>query len=336
MDVSVVVPLHNEGESVAELVNRICKAFAQPALSNRACELILIDDGSTDQTFQLAQQTAGSYPQHAIRILSLRRNYGQTAAMQAGFEMAEGDIVVSLDGDLQNDPKDIPRLIEILETRDLDILCGRRINRQDHWWSRKLPSWIANRLIGLATGVRISDYGCSLKVYRAEVLHQLRLIGEMHRFIPVWFSKVTSVNRIGEADVNHFPRKHGKTHYGLSRTFRVVLDLVAVLFFARFRNRPGHFFGMIGLALFALGAVMLGVSFIDKFWVGKDIGGRPLLIIGSFAFFSGLQMVCLGIIAEMLARIQTQTPQAIRPAILREYDNQNHTAASTIKFRKRA
>jgi glycosyltransferase involved in cell wall biosynthesis len=338
MDISVVVPVHNESGSIQELIETICSTFDQPTLAIRACELILIDDGSTDETFQLAQQIAASKPRHAIRIISLRRNNGQTAAMQTGFEMAEGEIVVSLDGDLQNDPGDIPRLIEELEARDLDILCGRRKNRQDKWWTRKLPSWIANRLIGWATGIRISDYGCSLKVYRAEVLHQLRLIGEMHRFIPVWFSKVTSVNRIGEADVNHFPRRHGQTHYGLSRTFRVLLDLVSVLFFARFRNRPGHFFGMIGLALFALGALMLGISFIDKFLLGNDIGARPLLIVGSFSFFSGLQMICLGIIAEMLARTHVQSSQSVTSAILREYDNRCSSApanrTSAIKYRK--
>jgi glycosyltransferase involved in cell wall biosynthesis len=336
MDVSVVVPLHNESGSVNELVEKICQAFAHPYLAKRECELILIDDGSTDQTYPLAIIAADRNAENVIRLMSLRRNYGQTAAMQAGFEMAAGEIVVSLDGDLQNDPSEIPRLVEMLETQDLDILCGRRKHRQDKWWTRKLPSWIANRLIGWVTGIHISDYGCSLKIYRAEVLHQLCLIGEMHRFIPVWFSRVTSVNRIGEADVNHFPRRYDRTHYGLSRTFRVLLDLVSVLFFARFRDRPGHFFGMIGFGLFGLGAGMLGISFVDKFFIGNDIGGRPLLIIGAVSFFSGLQMVCTGIVAEMLTRIRLQNSSLMKPAILRDHCNQPAEPATILKTRWRA
>jgi glycosyltransferase involved in cell wall biosynthesis len=319
--VSVVVPIHNESQSVATLIERICSAFQSPTLESKTCELILVDDGSTDNTFQRAQEAAAQFF-HSIRIISFRRNHGQTAAMQAGFEAATGEILVSLDGDLQNDPADIPRMVEYFEKHDLDLLCGRRRNRQDPFLSRKLPSWIANKIIGFFTGISISDYGCSLKAYRASILHQVELIGEMHRFVPAWISKITSPNRIGEIDVNHFPRTHGKTHYGISRTVRVMLDLMSVIFYTRIRNRPGHFFGTIGLAMIACGFMMLAIVSVDKFVGGQDVGSRPLLIIGALAFFSGIQMVSTGIVAELLSRIYIQTPKASQPSVLREYCNQ--------------
>jgi len=321
MDVSVVVPLHNECESVCELIGQILRAFDSESLREKRCELILVDDGSSDCTFSVVMQTASAETRHDIRAISLRRNFGQTAAMQVGFEASLGRVIVSLDGDLQNDPADIPRMVQVLETADVDIVCGRRVNRQDKFWSRRLPSWIANRLIGWATGIKVSDYGCSLKAYRADVLHQIRLVGEMHRFIPAWFAKVTSPSRIREIDVSHYPRVHGKTHYGISRTFRVLMDLLSVVFFARYKNRPGHFFGMIGMVMFAFGTVMLMATSFDKYVLGNQIGGRPILLIGAFSFFSGIQVVCLGIVTEMLTRIYGQTPGSIRPSILHEFSN---------------
>lgn len=321
MDLSVVVPLHNECETVPELVGQICNAFESELLRNKRCELILVDDGSSDSTFHIARQTAAAETEHTIRVISLRRNFGQTAAMQVGFDASQGWVIVSLDGDMQNNPADIPRMVHLLETDDLDMVCGRRANRKDKFWSRRLPSWIANRLIRWATGIKVSDYGCSLKAYRAEVLHQVRLIGEMHRFIPAWFVKVTSPNRIKEVDVTHFPRVHGKTHYGISRTFRVLMDLLTVVFFARYKNRPGHFFGMIGIVMMAFGTLMLTATFLDKYVAGNTIGGRPMLLIGTFSFFSGIHVVCLGIVSEMLTRIYGQTAASARPSIFREFSN---------------
>ncbi|MCY3010382.1 MAG: glycosyltransferase family 2 protein [Planctomycetota bacterium] len=334
MDVSVVVPLHNECETVSELIGQICKAFESDLLRNKRCELILVDDGSSDSTFNVAKQIASAETEHVIRAISLRRNFGQTAAMQVGFQASQGWIIVSLDGDMQNDPSDIPRMIRLLEADDLDLVCGRRVNRKDKLWSRRLPSWIANRLIGWATGIKVSDYGCSLKVYRAEVLHQIRLIGEMHRFIPAWFVKVTSPNRIKEMDVSHFPRVHGKTHYGISRTFRVLMDLLSVVFFTRYKNRPGHFFGMIGMVMFAFGAVMLTATLLDKYVAGNEIGGRPMLLIGTFSFFTGIHVVCLGIVAEILTRIYGQTPASAKTSILQEFSNSRPLSDSNATSRK--
>lgn len=321
IDLSVVIPVHNETASVDQLISEVAEAFADPFLADRQCELILVDDGSTDDTSDRCHAKIAqlSFP---ASVISLRRNHGQTAAMQIGFEHARGQLIASLDGDLQNDPADIPRMVEHLERHDLDLLCGRRKNRQDHLLSRKLPSWIANRLIGRVTGIRISDYGCSLKVYRGELIRQIHLVGEMHRFIPAWLSKLTSPQRISEIDVNHRARKHGATHYGISRTLRVMLDLMSVIFFIRFKNRPGHFFGSIGIAMMAVGTTMLALVMGAKFGLGQDIGDRPMLMIGAFAFFSGIQMVSIGIVAELVARIYLQTPQAIRPLVLRATTNE--------------
>ncbi|MCY3010042.1 MAG: glycosyltransferase family 2 protein [Planctomycetota bacterium] len=334
MDVSVVVPLHNECDSVRDLIGQISKAFESELLREKRCELILVDDGSSDSTFSVAKQVASADTRHVIRAISLRRNFGQTAAMQVGFEASQGWIIVSLDGDLQNDPTDIPRMVQAFETDDVDIVCGRRVNRQDKFWSRRLPSWIANRLIGWATGIKVSDYGCSLKAYRAEVLHQIRLIGEMHRFIPAWFAKVTSPSRIKEIDVSHFPRIHGKTHYGISRTFRVLMDLLSVVFFARYKNRPGHFFGMIGMVMFAFGTLTLMYALLDKYVTGNEIGGRPMLLIGAFSFFSGIQIVSLGIVSEMLTRIYGQTSGSIKPSILKEFCNSRQSMDDKATSRK--
>ena len=325
--ISVVVPVHDEQESIATLVQSIAAAFADPRCIHRERELILVDDGSTDATFARARAAASELP-FEVKVISLRRNHGQTAAMQIGFQQAGGDLVVSLDGDLQNDPADIPMMVEHLEQNDLDLLCGRRSDRQDALLSRKVPSWIANRLIGRVTGIRISDYGCSLKVYRGDLIRQLHLTGEMHRFIPAWLSTITPTWRIGEVDVRHHPRKFGRTHYGLSRTLRVFLDLMAVVFFIRFRNRPGHFFGSIGLAMMAVGMAMLSIVLIAKFGIGEDIGDRPMLMIGAFAFFTGIHMVSVGILAELITRIYSQTPQAVQPSVAKEYGNQSDQADS--------
>ena len=185
--------------------------------------------------------------EYSIKVVQLQRNFGQTAAMQAGIDTAAGEIIVTLDGDLQNDPADIPRMIAHLQEHDLDLLVGWRARRKDKLILRKIPSWIANRLIGKITGVRLHDYGCSLKVYRTTVIKQVRLLGEMHRFIPAWVAAVVPSSRIGEIEVSHHARVHGQSKYGISRSIRVILDLLSVLFFMRYRARPGHFFGTIGL-----------------------------------------------------------------------------------------
>jgi glycosyltransferase involved in cell wall biosynthesis len=231
----------------------------------------------------------------------MRRNFGQTAAMQAGIHAARGEIIATLDGDLQNDPADIPRMIEEMEARDLDMLQGWRKQRHDES-TRKFLSRVANRLIAKVTGVKLHDYGCSLKVYRAEVLKEIRLFGEMHRFIPVWVAGVTSPARIGETVVHHRAREYGQSKYGLSRTFRVIVDLLAVFFFLRFRARPGHFFGGIGLLFGAAGGLALAYLFFVKFVLGEAIGGRPLLFMAVLLVVMSIQFLTTGVLAELLSR----------------------------------
>jgi glycosyltransferase involved in cell wall biosynthesis len=232
----------------------------------------------------------------------LRRRFGQTAAMQAGIDVAQGSLIVTMDGDLQNNPADIGHMVCRLLAEDLDVLVGWRQSRQDSFWLRKLPSWCANRLIAAVTGVHLHDYGCSLKVFRAPVLRQVRLYGEMHRFIPTWLATVTAPARIREEPVSHFARLHGRSKYGLGRTFNVILDLLSVYFFARFRASPGHFFGRIGLLCVGGGAAALAWLGWHKLVDGEDLAGRPLLMLAVLLAVIGVQFVCTGIVTEMLAR----------------------------------
>lgn len=298
IELSVVIPVFNEEDSIQPLITRV-----RDALTNfpSPWELILVDDGSTDRTLVNARK-ALSDPGIDLKIVELQKNFGQTAAMQAGIDAAAGRLIATLDGDLQNDPGDIPEMVTAIEERQLDLLVGWRKNRQDGLFLRKIPSWCANRLIGKITGVRLHDYGCSLKVYRASIIKQVKLMGEMHRFIPAWVAGVVPSSRIGEMPVTHHARQHGQSKYGISRTFRVILDLLSVLFFMRYKARPGHFFGSIGLAAGALSGLILLYLGFDKFVLGNDIGTRPLLIVGVMLFLSSVQLITTGILAEMMAR----------------------------------
>lgn len=300
---SVVIPLYNERDNVEPLLARVHEALGGFRLP---WELILVDDGSADGTAQRLRAAAQSFPGQ-VRIIELRRNFGQTAAMQAGLDAARGDLIATLDGDLQNDPADIPAMVERLLAEDLDLLAGWRQKRQDGLLLRKIPSRIANRLIGAATGVRLNDYGCSLKVYRTEVIRHVRLYGEMHRFIPAWVAAVASPARIAEMPVRHHARERGVSKYGISRTFRVIIDLLSVLFFMRYKARPGHFFGSIGLALGLLGGLVLGYLGVEKFVFGEDIGTRPLLLAGVVAVIASLQFLTTGVLAELLSRVYFET-----------------------------
>jgi glycosyltransferase involved in cell wall biosynthesis len=295
---SVVIPMYQEAGNVDRLLARV-----HEGLSNYPgpWELICVDDGSTDGTGRLLQTAAARCGSH-VRIIRMRRNFGQTAAMQAGIDAARGELVATLDGDLQNDPADIPRMVEELEQRDLDLLQGWRRQRQDGLLLRRLPSRLANALIARVTGVRLHDYGCSLKVYRREVLAQVRLFGEMHRFIPVWVASVTAPSRIGETEVRHQARQAGVSKYGISRTFRVVLDLLAVFFFLKYRARPGHFFGSIGLLFGCIGGLLLAYLAVLKFGFGQDIGDRPLFLIAILMVVASVQFLTTGVLAEMLSR----------------------------------
>ncbi len=296
-EISVVVPLYNEAESVNALIEAVLASLsAQP----RSWELILVDDGSTDATVSCVSRLV-SNNQHIV-LLELSRNYGQTAAMQAGIDFAKGRFIVTMDGDLQNDPADIPGMIDHLLANNLDLLVGWRKYRRDKLVSRKIPSWLANKLIGAVSGVKLHDYGCSLKVYRHEVIKKIKLMGEMHRFIPIWIASVVPPHRIGEIPVNHHARQFGESKYGISRSIRVFLDLLSVMFFRRYLARPGHFFGGIGLFVGLLGSVILSWLAVDKFVLGHDIGTRPLLLVGVVSVLMSLQFITTGILAEMMSR----------------------------------
>jgi len=294
-EISVVVPVFNEAPNLRPLIDGILGVM-RPV--GRPFELILVDDGSTDDSRRVIRAIRSESPE--LRAIFLRRNFGQGAAMTAGFDHARGDIVITMDGDLQSAPEDIPRLIEKLE-EGYDLVSGWRRERKDPFFSRRLPSILANWLIGIATGVRLHDYGCTLKAYRSDLSGQLLLYGELHRFIPVLASFYGA--RIAEVVVNHRPRKMGKSKYGISRTYRVLLDLLLILFFQKFATRPLQFFGLTGGFLFFAGFIIeLYLTWV-KLWGGEDIGGRPLLLMGALLIITGIVLAGIGLLAELVVRI---------------------------------
>lgn len=300
---TVVIPVYNEEENVSPLFEALHSAL-EPYPGD--WHIIIVNDGSRDNTAKNINNCVNEY---GVRFehIELQRNFGQTAAMQAGIDAAETELIATMDGDLQNDPADIPRLVEELLEKDLDLLQGWRKNRQDATVSRKLPSRIANKLIQRVSGVKLDDYGCSLKVYRADVVKQIRLYGEMHRFIPVWMATVCPPHRIGQTVVNHRARTAGESKYGITRTFRVLIDLVTVFFFLKFRARPGHFFGAIGLWVGMIGGAMMAHLMFVKFILGENIGDRPLLLFASILIIASLQFLTTGVLSEILSRIFFQT-----------------------------
>ena len=293
-ELSVVIPLLDEAPNVEALYRELTETLEG---SGRTFEVVLIDDGSTDGTFEILSRLHAADPR--LRVIQLRRNFGQTAAFAAGFARARGRLIVTADGDLQNDLRDIPRMVDKLE-EGYDIVCGWRKARKDRWLSRRVPSVIANALISGATGVRLHDYGCSLKVFRAEVVKSIRLYGEMHRFIPAIASEQGV--RIAEVVVNHRPRRHGRSKYGISRTVRVILDLATVKFLLSYSTRPLQIFGLVGLLMGAAGTLITGWLGYVRLFGGQAIGDRPLLLLGILLLFTGLQLVTLGLLAEMQAR----------------------------------
>jgi len=294
---SIVIPVYNEEENIAPQVQQIHDALSS---YHHPWELIIIDDGSTDGTGQCVQASIQEFGSH-IRLISLQRNFGQTAAMQAGFDAARGEVIVTMDGDLQNDATDIARIAKRLLDEDLDLVSGWRRSRQDYFLRRLLSS-AANLLIRNITKVNLHDYGCTLKAFRARIIKPVRLFGEMHRFIPAWMATQTTPARIKEEVVTHHPRKFGQSKYGLSRTFRVILDLLAVYFFMRYRARPGHFFGKIGFTFAALGGLALSYLLFLKLVFGEDIGTRPLLLIGVLFIVLAVQMITTGVLSELVSR----------------------------------
>ena len=293
LDLSVVVPLYNEEESLPHLVEQLLQALRP---SSERFELVLVNDGSSDRTAEVLEQISREVPE-LVAVL-LRKNYGQTAAMAAGFDVAQGEVIVSLDGDLQNDPADIPMLLAKLR-QGYDLVSGWRHQRQDAALQRKLPSRIANRLIGRVTGVKLHDYGCSLKAYRREVLSDMRLYGELHRFLPAL--AFIEGARITEVKVNHRARQFGSSKYGIDRTFRVLMDLLTVWFMKRFLTRPMYVFGFGGL-IAMLGSLLASTYLLAVKLMGGDIGNRPLLTLAVVLGLAGIQLFCFGLLGELLIR----------------------------------
>jgi glycosyltransferase involved in cell wall biosynthesis len=291
---SIVVPVYNEAPNAEALVRELRDAADRLPL---ATEIVLVDDGSTDDTY--AQLLAAAGDDARVHLVRLMRNFGQTAALAAGIDHARGDIIVTMDGDLQNDPADIPRLLATLDA-GYDVVTGWRRDRQDPFLSRKLPSMIANAIIGATTNVSIHDHGCGLKAFRADVAKQLRLYGEMHRFITAIAGDLGAA--VTEIPVNHRPRVRGQSKYGISRTVRVVLDLLTIKFLSGFSTRPIHVFGTFGLVTMLTGMVIVGVLGIEKIVFGMELAGRPLLLLGVLLVLGGVQLVTLGLLGEMLAR----------------------------------
>ncbi len=293
IDISVVIPIFNEEDSLPQLVEQLLAAM-RPI--EESFELVLVNDGSTDRSAEVLTRISSEVPE--LVCVLLRKNYGQTAAMAAGFDLSQGEIIVSLDGDLQNDPADIPLVVSRL--RDgFDLVSGWRYERQDAAIQRKLPSRIANRLIGIVTGVRLHDYGCSLKAYRREVLSDMRLYGELHRFLPV-LANIEGA-RITEVKVNHRARQYGNSKYGIDRTFRVLMDLLTVWFMNRFLTRPMYVFGFGGILSIVASLLVSAYLFIVKL-SGEDIGNRPLLTFALVLGIAGVQLFCFGLLGELQIR----------------------------------
>lgn len=291
---SIVVPAYNEKENLPILVQEIREGARATDLP---FEIIIVDDGSTDGTTEELRSLAREVPE--LKAVILRRNFGQTAAMKAGFDKAKGTIICSMDGDLQNDPKDIPLMVKKIQ-EGYDLVSGWRKDRKDPFWSRKLPSKIANWIIGRTTGVLLHDYGCSLKAYRRDVAKNLLLYGELHRFIPVLAQQYGA--KIAEVPVNHRPRVRGKSKYGIGRTYRVILDLLLMLFFQKFATRPLQFFGLTGGLMSILGTGIEAYLVWVKLVSGEDIGNRPLLIFGMLFIITGVVLLGIGLLAELVIR----------------------------------
>jgi glycosyltransferase involved in cell wall biosynthesis len=295
MNVSIVVPVFNEAESLPILNTKITESLES---IGREWEVIYVDDGSRDQSLNVLEELADDDPAH-VRVLSFRRNFGQTTAIAAGIEHSTGEVIVMIDADLQNDPADIPMLLAKLD-EGYDLVSGWRVSRQDKFITRTLPSRIANGLISYVTGVKLHDYGCSLKAYRREVLTGFRLYGEMHRFIPAYASSVGA--KIIEVPVRHHPRKFGKAKYGLERTLKVTLDLFTVKYLISYSQKPIYIFGSVGIGLIFLSLLDVIYLILRRLIIGEHMIRSPLLQMGTMLFVMGFNSILLGLIAEQLMR----------------------------------
>lgn len=295
IDLSIVIPMLNEEENIKQLHQQIKEVLKTLTYQT---EIIYINDGSTDSTLDYLREIANQ--DDRVRILDLRRNFRQTAALSAGFDYSSGEVIITMDGDLQNDPSDIPKLISKLQ-EGFDVVSGWRVDRKDSLLTRTIPSRIANWIIGKVTGIRLHDYGCSLKAYRGRVIREVKLYSGMHRFIPALASWIGA--SVTEIPVTHHRRKFGKTKYGSSRLVRVILDLITVKFMLSFSSRPFQFFGMGGFALFLSGSLILAIQLYRKlFWDGYDLADKPIVLAGIFLAIIGIQFISLGLLAELVVR----------------------------------
>jgi glycosyltransferase involved in cell wall biosynthesis len=309
LDLSLVIPIYNEQENLLLLIAEIHESLRSLDLSY---EIVLIDDGSRDQSFALLQGAAKT--DQALTLIRFRRNFGQTPAMQAGLDAARGRVVVTMDADLQNDPRDIGQMLQKLD-EGYDLVAGWRKDRKDAFINRKLPSIVANWLISLTTQVHLHDYGCTLKAIRGDLAKQLRLYGEMHRFIPAVAAFIGA--SIVEVPVNHRPRQFGESKYGIGRTLRVILDLITVRFIQQYLTRPMQVFGLVGLLLFVLGVGINGFLAVEKLAFGHSLSDRPLLLLGVLMIVVGVQLLSLGLLADVVSRTYHEA-QNRRPYFVRE------------------
>ncbi len=305
MKLSIVIPVMNEEENITPLFKAL-----REALEGLDYELIFVDDGSTDATVQKIKEEAND----RTKLLVLSRNFGQSLAMAAGIDAASGDVIATIDGDLQNDPRDIPIMVQKMQKEGWDVVAGVRARRQDGLVLRKIPSKIANWIIRKSTGVYLKDYGCTLKVFKKKVAKNLGLYGELHRFIPV-LAKLYGA-KMTEMDVRHHPRLHGQSKYGIGRTFKVISDLMLMLFFQKYGTKPMHLFGTLGFLMLFIGVMIdLYLFFLKLF--GHDIGGRPLLILGVMLTLAGIQLITTGFLAEIMMRTYYES-QNKKPYVVRE------------------
>jgi len=313
MKLSVVISVYNEKDNIKPLLSSL-----SDHLSGIKHEVIIVDDGSTDGTMEVLHKEAGAN----TRVIEFMRNFGQSSALAAGIDYAQGEYICTMDGDMQNDPSDIPGMLKLAEEGQWDLVAGTRANRKDAALTRKLPSRIANAIIGKTTDVRIKDYGCTLKVFRSAIAKNLGLYGEIHRFIPILASLQGA--RITQVDVKHHERKFGTSKYGIGRILRVVSDLLLMIFFQRYRQRPMHLFGGAGLVVFSVGALIDFYMLALKI-AGHDIWGRPLLLLGVLLTIVGLQIITVGILLEVIMRTyyesQSKKPYTIRK--IHSFENRN-------------
>jgi glycosyltransferase involved in cell wall biosynthesis len=305
---SIVLPVFNEEENVTPMSEAV---FSAMDALGEPYEVVFVDDGSTDGSAGLIRGLSAARKE--VRLIRFRKNFGQSAAISAGFDHARGDVVVTMDADLQNDPGDIPKMLALLD-KGYDVVCGWRRDRQDRAFSRRLPSWIANWLIRRITGVTVNDYGCTLKVFRRDIIKNLPLYGGLHRFIPALAADYGA--RIAEVVVTHHGRKFGKSKYNIMRTFPVMIDLLFVSFMMRYSRRPLYFFGGIGLFLSAAGLAVLTWLAALKLFFGQSIGGRPLLIYGMIFLMGGIQLYSLGLLAGLLYKFQVESKEGATYSVL--------------------